>query len=130
MPHDSSDNSDSEADSDLEDKSDDSEGSGHSKSDDSEGSGHSDLDNDLDTVSMDHMASSTSGQPSLHPDVSSGDFGKVVKLKAQRELSNREKFHHPFVPSKGYSFPARVFNHRQRHFQSSWLDNDTNFVYL
>ena len=46
------------------------------------------MDNDLDTVSMDHMASSTSGQPSLHPDVSSGDFGKVVKLKAQRELSN------------------------------------------
>ena len=82
VPHDSSDSSDSEADSDLEHKSDDSEGSGHSKSDDNEGSGHSDLDNDLDTVTMDHMASSTSGQPSLHPDVSSGDFGKVVQLKA------------------------------------------------
>ena len=132
MPHDSSDSSDSEADSDLEHKSDDSEGSGHSKSDGNEGSGHSDLDNDSDTVTMDHMASSTSGQPSLHPDVSSGDFGKVVQLKARRELSNREKFHllkHPFVPSKGYSFPARVFSHRQRHFQSSWLERYNGLVY-
>lgn len=26
------------------------------------------------------------------------------------------------MPSKGYSFPAHVFNHWQRHFQSSWLE--------
>ena len=59
-------------------KSDDSEGSGHSKSDDNKGLGQRDLDNDLNTVTMDHMVSSTSGKPSLHPDVSSGDFGEVI----------------------------------------------------
>ena len=45
-------------------------------------------------------------QSSLHPVVSSGDFGKVVQLKDQRELSDREKYYllkHHFVPGKGYS---------------------------
>ena len=80
-----------------------------------EGSGHSDSDGEGETETMDHTDTVTTDKPSLHPAVSSGDFGKVVQLKAQRELSNREKFYllkHHFVPSKGYSFPARIFSHR------------------
>ena len=123
VPHDPSDTSGSEADSDLEGE----------PSDDGDGSDNNNLDNETVTSEpVDHTASSTSGQPSLHPDVSSGDFGKVVQLKARRELSNREKFHllkHPFVPCKGYSFPARIFNHRQRHFQTSWLERYNGLVY-
>ena len=30
---------------------------------------------------------------SLHPAVSSGDFDKVVELKGQKDLSDREKFY-------------------------------------
>lgn len=73
---------------------------------------------------------------SLHPAESLGDFGKVVQLKVQRELSDQEKLYllkHHFVPSKGYSFPAHIFSHRQRqrqrHFQQSWLERYNGLVY-
>ena len=82
----------------------------------SDGSSRGDSDGEEQTDT--HLAS-------MHPAVSSGDFGKVVQLKAQRELSDREKFYllnHHFVPSKGYSFPARTFSQRRRHFQYSWLE--------
>ena len=61
----------------------------------------------------------------MHPAVNSGDFGQVVQLRAQRGLTDNEKFFllkHHSVPSQGFQFPTRVFQERQRHFQSSWLD--------
>lgn len=62
----------------------------------------------------------------LHPDVSSGDLGKVVHLKAQRDLTDNEKYFllkHHFVSSKDYHFSTRVINLQQRHFQNIWLDS-------
>ena len=125
MPHDSADTSGSEANLESPENSEPDE-------DVSEGSGCSDSDGEEETETMDHTDTLTTDIPSLHPAVSSGDFGKVVQLKAQRELSNRGKFYllkHYFVPSKGYSFPARIFSHRQRHFQCSWLERYNGLVY-
>ena len=68
----------------------------------------------------------------LHPDVSSGDLGRLVRLKAQRDLTDNEKYFllkHHFVPCKNYHFPTRVINQRQRHFQKSWLDKYAGLVY-
>ena len=68
----------------------------------------------------------------MHPAILSGDFGRVVGLKAQRKVTDSEKFFllkHHFVPRKGYQFPSRTFSGRQRHFQSSWLDKYSGLVY-
>ena len=85
------------------------------------------------TDQMNRPGSST-GQSlaSLHPSVSSGDFDKVVQLKAQRELTDREKFYllkNHIVPSKGYCFPGRIFGQKQRHFQHNWLERYNGLVY-
>ena len=68
----------------------------------------------------------------MHPAVSSGDFGQVVQLRAQKDLTDSEKFFllkHHSVPGQGFQFPTRVFQERQRHFQSSWLDKYGGLVY-
>lgn len=67
-----------------------------------------------------------------HPAISSGDLGQVVKLKAQRPLTDSEKLlvvENHFVPGKGYQFPSRTFAGRQRRFQQSWLDKYNGLVY-
>ena len=71
-------------------------------------------------------------QQEAHPAVCSGDFGKVVKLKANRSLSDNEKLallKHCFVPSPGYTFPTREISGRQRSFQHSWLGRYNGLCY-
>ena len=68
----------------------------------------------------------------LHPAVSSGDFGKVVLLKADRNLTDHEKFTlltKHFIPPRSYKFPARPVSGRNRHFQQNWLDQYDGLVY-
>ena len=68
----------------------------------------------------------------IHPAIGSGDFGRVVKLKAQRPLTDREKLfalENHFVPGKHYQFQSRVFAGRQRRFQVSWLEKYHGLVY-
>ena len=67
-----------------------------------------------------------------HPDVHSGDLGRVIHLKAHRDLTTNEKYFllkHHFVPNKDYHFPTRVINDRQRHFQYSWQEKYAGLVY-
>ena len=48
---------------------------------------------------------SPSEMSEMHPDVCSGDLGRVIKLKLERNLRDDEKFYllkHHFVPAKGY----------------------------
>ena len=48
----------------------------------------------------------------IHPAISSGDIGQVVRLKAQRPLTDSEKIsvlENHFVTGKGYQFPSRTF---------------------
>ena len=75
---------------------------------------------------------SESSEPVLHPAVSSGNFGKVVQLKASRELTDYEKLTlltKHFVPPRSYKFPARFIGGRNRHFQQSWLDQHNGLAY-
>ena len=77
-------------------------------------------------------SSSCSSESTLHPSVSSGDFGKVVELKAERKLTNHEKqilLANHFVPPRKYKFPARFVGGRIRHFQHSWLEQHNGLVY-
>ena len=75
---------------------------------------------------------SESSEPVLHPAVSSGDSGKVVQLKASRELTDHEKLTlltKHFVPPHNYKFPARSIGGHNRHFQQSWLDQHNWLAY-
>ena len=48
----------------------------------------------------------------IYPAIGSGDFGRAVKLKAQRPLTDSEKLYvleNHFVPGKDYQFQSRVF---------------------
>ena len=68
----------------------------------------------------------------INPVIQTGDFGKIVKLKAQRSLSEDEKYYlmkHHFVPSKRYNLPAHGYGNRRRHFQGSWIDKYNGLVY-
>ena len=68
----------------------------------------------------------------MHPAVSSGNFGQVVQLWTERYLTDTKKnflLKHHSVPSQGFQFPTRVFQERQRHSQSSWLDKYGGLVY-
>ena len=68
----------------------------------------------------------------VNPAVLSGDFGKVVELKAHRSLTDHEKhvlLMQHFIPSPRYKFPTIVFNGHQRHFQHSWLSKYHGLVY-
>ena len=82
-----------------------------------------------DTVIPSVSACGSSGE--INPVIQSGKFGKIVKLKAQRNLTEDEKYYlmkHHFVPSKRCSFPAHGYGDRQRHFQGSWLDKYNGLV--
>ena len=83
-----------------------------------------------DTVTPSVSACDFSGE--INPVIQSGDFGHIVKLKAQRSLTEDEKYYlmkHHFVPSKRYNFAAHSYGDRQRHFQGSWLDKYNDLVY-
>ena len=78
-------------------------------------------------------ASSPCGYGSgMHPAVTSGDFGKVVLLKAERNLSKSEMvflLNNHFIPGRNYQFPSRLGSGHNRHFQHSWLDKHNGLVY-
>ena len=43
----------------------------------------------------------------MNPDIQSGDFGRILQLKSERQLTADEKYYllkHHFVPDKNYSF--------------------------
>ena len=83
-----------------------------------------------DSVTLSVSACDSSGE--INPVIQSGDFGQIVKLKAQRSLTEDKKYclmKHHFVPSKSYNFPAHGFVDCQRHFQGSWLDKYNGLVY-
>ena len=64
--------------------------------------------------------------------ISSGDFGRVVEMKAQVNLTDHQKFFllkKHFVPSSNHKFPTRMINNISRHFQLSWLKNNPGLVY-
>ena len=68
----------------------------------------------------------------MHPAVSSGDFDRVVHLKAERELTDSEKFYllnHHFIPGINYQFPAHTFGKQSRWFQMNWLTKYNGLVY-
>lgn len=68
----------------------------------------------------------------MHPAVSSGDFDRVVHLKAERDLADSEKFYllnHHFVPGINYQFPAHTFGKQSRRFQRNWLTKYNGLAY-
>ena len=86
------------------------------------------------TQDAQHEVESNIGNTSvtMHPAVSSGDFDRVVHLKAERELTDNEKFYllnHHFVPGVGYQFPSHTFGKQSRRFQKQWLTKYSGLVY-
>ena len=58
----------------------------------------------------------------MHPAISSGDFDRVVHLKAERELTDSEKFYllnHHFVPPLVTNFDLIHLENNQDDFKSS-----------
>lgn len=73
-----------------------------------------------------------SSEPVLYPVVSSGDFSKVVVLKARRKVTDHKKLFlltKDFIPPHNYKFPACFVSGHNRHFQQSWLDQHNGLVY-
>lgn len=69
---------------------------------------------------------------SLHPAVTSGDMGRVMDLKKERQLTDREKYHmltKHFTPDSTYQFPAFACGKQNRSFQHTWLTNYSGLVY-
>ena len=57
----------------------------------------------------------------MHPAISSGDFGRVVQLKAERKLTDHERLSlldRHFIPPRNYSFPTRYVGGRSRCFST------------
>ena len=76
--------------------------------------------------------SNSLGGPVVHPAVGSGDFGKVVQLKASIKLTDHENLYlltKHFIPPQNFKFPAHFVSGRNRHFQQSWLDQNNGLVY-
>ena len=71
-------------------------------------------------------------QQSVHPAVSSGDFGRITELKKERALVDQEKYYllkNHFRPNSPYRFPSRLYGSRHRSFQHSWLTQFNGLVY-
>ena len=86
----------------------------------------------IDSESPDSGRGESSGSSVLHPAISSGDFGKVLPLKANRKLTEHEKFillTKHFIPPRSYKFPVRFVSGRDRCFQHSWLAQYNGLVY-
>ncbi len=69
---------------------------------------------------------------SIDPEVQSGDFGRIVALKTNRQLTPDEKYYllkHHFVPDKNYNFPVHSTGNHNRKFQIKWLDEYNGLVY-
>ncbi len=61
---------------------------------------------------------------SMDPEVQSGDFGRIVALKTNRQQTPDEKYYllkHHFVPDKNYNFPVHSTGNHNRKFQIKWL---------
>ena len=72
-----------------------------------------------DSVKLSASACDSSGK--INPVIQSGNFGQIVKLKAQRSLTEDEKYYlmkHHFVPSKRYNFPAHGYGDRRGTFKA------------
>ena len=72
--------------------------------------------------------------PDSHSAIASGDFGKVVKLKATRayNLTDMDKYKlltEHYIPAPSYPFPACTIGSTVRHFQHSWLMKYPGLVY-
>ena len=68
----------------------------------------------------------------LHPAISSGDLGRVVKLKSECNLTDNEKYvllKKHFIPAASYKFPCHSINGQKRSFQHSWLSKYNGLVY-
>ena len=68
----------------------------------------------------------------LHPAISSGDIGRVVKLKSERNLTDNEKYvllKKLFIPAASYKFPCHSINGQKRSFQHSCLSRYNGLVY-
>lgn len=68
----------------------------------------------------------------MNPAVESGDFGRVVELKSERQLTNAEKYFllkHHFIPDKNYKFPVHQLGDHNRRFQVKWLDEYKGLTY-
>ncbi|KAL5502237.1 hypothetical protein EMCRGX_G008978 [Ephydatia muelleri] len=64
--------------------------------------------------------------------ISSGDFGRVAKLKTERNLTDNEKhvlLKKHFIPAASYKFPCHSINGQKRSFQHSWLSKYNGLVY-
>ena len=68
----------------------------------------------------------------IDPEVSFGDYGRVVQFKAQRSLTDSEKYSlltNHFIPSSTYKFPSCECGKQRRYFQHSWLTCYNDLVY-
>ena len=68
----------------------------------------------------------------MNPDIQSGDFGCILQLKSERQLTAFEKYYllkHHFVPDKNYSFPIYSISDHNRKFQRKWLEDYNGPVY-
>ena len=85
-----------------------------------------------------HAQSITCNEPEIYSEsdvqnaISCGDFGRVVQIKTQVNLTDHQKFcllQKHFVPSSNYRFPIRLLSSIPRRFQHSWLKSNPGLVY-
>ena len=85
-----------------------------------------------------HAQSITCNEPEIYSEsdvqnaISCGDFGRVVQIKTQVNLTDHQKFcllQKHFVPSSNYKFPIRLLSSIPRRFQHSWLKSNPGLVY-
>ena len=87
------------------------------------------------SVNCDEPGSQSDSEPTeeVHVAIRSGDFGKVVKLKQERRLTDQEKYllltQFSIAPPDTYKFLTRIINGVCRHFQHSWLTKYNGLVY-
>ena len=84
------------------------------------------------------LQSSSCDEPEIYSEsgiqnaISCGDFGRVVQIKTQVNLTDHQKFfllQKHFVPSSNYKFPTRILSNTPRHFRHSWLKSNPGLVY-